>query len=65
MKIGSLFNVDVNISITLVVLIVIAVFLGNGTEMATIFFVFMAHETAHVLMARALKMEVKEIAFLN
>ena len=37
MKIGSLFGVDVNISITLVVLIVIAVFLGNGTVIATIF----------------------------
>ncbi|MFY9177837.1 MAG: M50 family metallopeptidase [Caldicoprobacterales bacterium] len=64
MKIGSLFGVDVNISITLVVLIVIAVFLGNGTVIATIFFVFMAHETAHVLAARALKMNVREIELL-
>lgn len=64
MKIGSLFDVDVNISITLVVLIVIAIFLGNGTEIATVFFVFMAHETAHVLAARALKMEVREIELL-
>lgn len=64
MKIGSLFGVDVNISITLVVLIVIAFFLGKGTEIATIFFVFMAHESAHVLIARALKMNVAEIELL-
>lgn len=64
MKIGSLFDVDINISITLVVLIVIAVFLGNGTEMATYFFVFMAHESAHVLAARALKMKVGGIELL-
>ncbi len=64
MRIGSLFDVDVNISITLVVLIVIAVLLGNGTEIATFFFVFMAHETAHVLTAKALKMKVDEIELL-
>ena len=64
MKIGSLFDVDVNISITLVVLIVIAIFLGNGTEIATIFFIFMAHETGHVLVAKALKMNVNEIELL-
>lgn len=64
MKIGSLFDVEVNISITLVVLVVVAIFLGNGAEIATIFFVFMAHETAHVLIARVLKMKVGEIELL-
>lgn len=64
MRIGTLFGVNVNINITLVVLIVIAVFLGNGAEITTIFFIFMAHETAHVLTAKALKMEVREIELL-
>ena len=64
MRIGSIFDVDVKISITLVVLVVIAVFLGNGAEIAVMFFVFMAHETAHVLVARSLKMRVGEIELL-
>ncbi|HZJ57679.1 MAG TPA: M50 family metallopeptidase [Clostridia bacterium] len=64
MRIGSIFDVDINISITLVVLLVIAVFLGNGAEIAVMFFVFMAHETAHVLVARMLKMKVGEIELL-
>lgn len=64
MRIGSIFDVDVKISITLVILIVVAVFLGSGAEIAVMFFVFMTHETAHVLVARSLKMRVAEIELL-
>ncbi|NLJ41722.1 MAG: hypothetical protein GX352_08990 [Clostridiales bacterium] len=64
MKIGTLFGVDINVSIILVVLVVLAVILGRGAEVAMIFFVFMAHETAHVLVAKALKMKVGEIELL-
>jgi len=64
MKIGSLFNTDVHVSTILLVMVVVAVFLGNGAELATIFFVLLFHEMSHVAVAKMLKMRVKEIELL-
>lgn len=64
MKIGSIFDVDIKISITLVVLVVAAILIGNAAEMSIFFFVFLVHETAHVVAAKALKMKVSEIEIL-
>lgn len=64
MKIGSLFNTDIYISTVLVVMVAVAVFLGNGVELATIFFVLLFHEMAHVGAAKLFHMKVKEIELL-
>ncbi|HZJ82773.1 MAG TPA: M50 family metallopeptidase [Clostridia bacterium] len=64
MRIGSIFDVDIKISITLVILVIVAILLGSGTEISIFFFVFLAHETAHVLAAKSLKMKVSEIEIL-
>lgn len=64
MKIGSLFNTDVHVSIILLIMVAVAVFLGNGAELATIFFILLFHEMAHVGAAKLLNMKVKEIELL-
>lgn len=64
MKIGSLFNTDIHVSTILLVMVAVAVFLGNGAELATIFFILLFHEMAHVGAAKLFQMKVKEIELL-
>ncbi|MBM7583071.1 stage IV sporulation protein FB [Caldicoprobacter guelmensis] len=64
MKLGMLFGINVYINKLLVVLIVIAVVLGEGMKLAVVFLVVIIHELAHVVMARALNLRVSEIELL-
>jgi stage IV sporulation protein FB len=64
MRVGSFFDIDIHISMWLVVMVAAAFLLGNGAEIATIFLIIFIHETSHVLTARALNLKVREIELL-
>ncbi|MCM8900336.1 site-2 protease family protein [Caldicoprobacter algeriensis] len=64
MKLGILFGINIYINKLLVILIAIAIVLGEGTRLAVVFLVVFIHELAHVVMARALNLRVSEIELL-
>lgn len=64
MKLGTLFGIDIYINKLLVILICIAIVLGEGTKLTVIFLVVFVHELAHMAMARALNLRVSEIELL-
>jgi stage IV sporulation protein FB len=64
MKLGILFGINIYINKLLVILIAIAIVLGEGTRLAIVFLVVFIHELAHVVMARALNLRVSEIELL-
>ncbi|SFP87063.1 site-2 protease family protein [Caldicoprobacter faecalis] len=64
MKLGILFGINIYINKLLVILIAIAIILGEGTRLAVVFLVVFIHEMAHVVMARALHLRVLEIELL-
>jgi stage IV sporulation protein FB len=64
MKVGVLFDIDIYINKMLVIMLIIAVLVGEGFKIAIIFLVIFIHEMAHVLVARILKLKVREIELL-
>jgi len=64
MKIGVLFNIDIYISKMLLLLMIVAVLIGEGARLAVFFVIIFVHETAHVMMARLLDLRVNEIELL-
>ena len=63
MKVGVLFNIDIYISKMMLLMMVVAVLIGEGAKLA-VFVIIFVHETAHVIMARFLDLSVKEIELL-
>ena len=64
MKVGVLFNIDIYISKMMLLMMVVAVLIGEGAKLAVFFVIIFVHETAHVIMARFLDLSVKEIELL-
>ncbi len=61
MKIGTFFGIDIYINKILMGMVVVAIILGNGQKVATIFLVIFIHELAHVVTARMFGLEVVDI----
>ncbi|MDN5276801.1 MAG: stage sporulation protein [Clostridiales bacterium] len=64
MKLGILSGINIYINKLLVILIAIAIVLGEGTRLAVVFLAVFIHELAHVVMARVLNLRVSEIELL-
>ena len=64
MKVGVLFNIDIYISKMMLLMMVVAVLIGEGAKLAVFFVIIFGHEPAHVSMARFLDLSVKEIELL-
>jgi len=64
MHIARIFKIDIAVNIFLIPVAGLMLLLGNGKEFAAIFLILIVHETGHVLMARLLKLKVREIELL-
>jgi len=64
MRIGRIFDIDIHISKTLILLIAVLLITGRGGNFTAVFFIFFIHEAAHVIAARLLKLKVHEIELL-
>jgi stage IV sporulation protein FB len=64
MHIARIFNIDIVINIFLIPVIGLVILFGNGKEFAAIFLILVIHEIGHVVMARFLRLNVREIELL-
>jgi stage IV sporulation protein FB len=64
MRIGVLFGINIYINKILIIIIAIAIILGEGPRLAIVFIVVFVHEMTHVIVARALHFRVREIELL-
>lgn len=64
MRIGRIFDIDIHISKTLILLIAVLLITGQCGNFTAVFFMFLIHEAAHVAAARLLKLKVQEIELL-
>ncbi|NMA96227.1 MAG: hypothetical protein GX974_09340 [Clostridiales bacterium] len=61
MKIGTLFDIEIYVNRWLLAMLAIFITVGFGIKLLTIFMAILIHELAHVLTARALGLQVKQI----
>lgn len=64
MRVARLFHVDISISKLLILFLLAFIIGGYGDNISLIFLVFIIHESAHIITARLLGLNVKEIELL-